>query len=152
MFFPPTWFHKNSDIGVLLLRLFTGIRLLYGVLDNVVSWSHMLKFRDFLQQFQFPFPLLSAILSVYCQLLAGILFVVGFKIRMAAILMIVNFLVAVCVVHWGQPLEAMTPPLFILFVSILFLFQGAGRYSVDQVMNNRKTAGRPHYPGIAGPG
>jgi putative oxidoreductase len=77
MFFPTTWFHKNSDIGVLLLRLFTGIRLLYGVLDNVVSWSHMLKFRDFLQQFQFPFPLLSAILSVYCQLLAGILFIVG---------------------------------------------------------------------------
>jgi uncharacterized membrane protein YphA (DoxX/SURF4 family) len=66
--------------------------------------------------------------------------------------MIANFLIAVGAVHWGQPLEAMTPPLFILFVSILFLFQGAGRYSVDQVMNNRKTAGSPDYTGIAGPG
>jgi len=125
------WFDDRKDIGVLLLRLFVGVRLIYGVIDNVTSWEHMIKFRDFLQQFNFPIPLVAAIVSVYAQLLAGVMFILGWKIRFAAILMIINFLIAILMVHWGEKLEPMTPALAILFISILFLFQGAGKYSLD---------------------
>ena len=125
------WFDDRKDIGVLLLRLFVGVRLIYGVIDNVTSWEHMIKFRDFLQQFNFPIPLAAAIVSVYAQLLAGVMFILGWKIRFAAILMIINFLIAILMVHWGEKLEPMTPALAILFISILFFFQGAGKYSLD---------------------
>ncbi len=125
------WFDDRKDIGVLLLRLFVGVRLIYGVIDNVTSWEHMIKFRDFLQQFNFPIPLVAAIVSVYAQLLAGVMFILGWKIRFAAILMIINFLIAILMVHWGEKLEPMTPALAILFISILFFFQGAGKYSLD---------------------
>ncbi len=91
----------------------------------------MIKFRDFLQQFNFPIPLVAAIVSVYAQLLAGVMFIPGWKIRFAAILMIINFLIAILMVHWGEKLEPMTPALAILFISILFFFQGAGKYSFD---------------------
>jgi len=45
--------------------------------------------------------------------------------------MIINFLIAILMVHWGEKLEPMTPALAILFISILFFFQGAGKYSLD---------------------
>lgn len=125
-------FLKNKDFGILLLRLFIGIRLIYGVLDNVLHWERMIEFADFLRQFQFPFPLASAIVSVYAQLIAGILILIGWKIRWAALVMSINFLVALIMVHREQTLEQMTPPLAILFSNLLFFFTGAGKYSLDR--------------------
>jgi putative oxidoreductase len=128
-----SWLERNKDIGTLALRLFIGIRLVYGVADNVFSWDHMIKFRDFLQLFNFPAPLLSAMVSVYAQLLAGVMIVLGWKIRLAAMLMIVNFLVAIIMVHRGDSFEQATPALAMLFCSVLFLFSGAGKYSMDHL-------------------
>ena len=125
-------FWKNKDLGILLLRLFIAVRLIYGVLDNVLHWDRMIEFSDFLQQNKFPFPLVSAIVSVYAQLIAGILILLGFKIRWAAALMIINFLIAIIMVHHGQTFEQMTPALAILFCSLMFFFTGAGKYSLDR--------------------
>ena len=130
---------RNSGVGLLILRLFVSIRLIYGVLDNVLSWNKMLEFKDFLQTFNFPVPLISAIVSVYAQLFAGLSFLLGWKIRYAAVLMIINFIVAVLAVHLGQTFEQMTVPLAMLFISVLFLFQGAGKYALDRrkIINNK---------------
>src|SRR5687767_14710498 len=110
-----TWLAKNEDTGILLLRLFIGIRLIYGVVDNIFSWVHMLEFKLFLAKFNFPFPLISAIVSVYAQAIAGIMILIGWKIRIAAILMIVNFFVALSMVHRHDSFEGMTPALAIFF-------------------------------------
>ena len=122
----------NKDIGILLLRIFIGVRLVYGVLDNMLHWERMIEFKDFLQQFHFPLPLVSAIVSVYAQLIAGILILIGWKIRWAAALMVINFLVAIFMVHRNQSFEEMTTPLAMLFSNLLFFFTGAGKYSVDR--------------------
>ena len=71
-------------------------------------------------------------LSVYLQLFAGIMIIVGWRIRYVAIAMILNFLIALVIVHRNDTIESMTPALAILFCCILFLFQGAGRISVDK--------------------
>lgn len=126
------WFKRNKDIGLLLIRIFVGVRLIYGVADNVLSWNHMIRFRDFLEQYDFPLPIVSAIISVYAQLIAGLLLVLGWKTRLAALLMIINFLVALVMVHRNQSFEQMTPAMAILFINILLLFQGAGKFSVDR--------------------
>ncbi len=126
------WFKRNKDIGLLLIRVFVGVRLIYGVADNVLSWDHMIRFRDFLEQHDFPLPIVSAIISVYAQLIAGLLLVLGWKTRLASLLMIINFLVALIMVHRNQSFEQMTPAMAILFICILLLFQGAGKYSVDR--------------------
>jgi putative oxidoreductase len=127
-----SWFERNKDWGIFLLRLFIGLRLIYGVQDNVLSWEHMTRFSDFLQQFHFPIPLVCAVISVYAQLIAGIMVILGWGIRYAAIILIINFLVALVMVHRSQPIEAMTAPMAILFSAILFLFHGAGRISIDR--------------------
>jgi len=125
-------FKKNKDVGILLFRLFIGMRLLYGVLDNIIDKDRMLEFSSFLKAHQFPNPLISAYVSVYAQALAGLMIILGLKIRWASILMIVNFLVALYMVHLGQTVEEMTPALAMLFAAILFLFVGAGHYSIDK--------------------
>jgi putative oxidoreductase len=127
-----SWFKRNSAWGIFLLRLFMGLRLIYGVIDNVTRWETMLDFRDFLQQSGFPFPLVCAIVSVYAQLFAGIAILFGWMTRWAAILMIINFLMALIMVHRNDPVEGMTPPLAILFCCILLLFQGPGKISIDK--------------------
>lgn len=134
-----SWFERQKGLGVFFLRLFIGFRLIYGVQDNVLSWKHMMRFRDFLEQFHFPFPLVCAVVSVYAQLLAGIMILLGWRIRYAAILLILNFLVALIMVHRSEPIEAMTAPMAILFSAILFLFEGPGRISIDGKPSARRS-------------
>ena len=122
----------RHDVGLLLLRLFIGTRLVYGVIDNVVSWQHMLAFAEFLENFGFPVPVASAVLSVYVQLIAGMGILTGFQIRLASILIVVNFVVALLMVHFpsGDSFEAMTPPLAMLFGAATLMFTGPGKFSL----------------------
>lgn len=129
-FYP--WLDNHQAGGVLLLRLFVGTRLIYGVLDNILHWSRLLEFRDFLHQFGFPWPLVSAIISVYGQFTAAILLLLGWQVRVAALLLIVNFTVAWFMVDRHGTIESMTPALAILFCALLFLFQRGGKYALDK--------------------
>jgi putative oxidoreductase len=124
------WLEKNKDIGVLLLRIFIGLRLIYGVQDNILSWSRMLEFRDFLQKFHFPFPIIAAVISVYAQFVTAVMILIGWNTRYAAIVLVINFMVAWVMVDRHSSIEEMTPALTMLFCSLLFLFQGAGKFSI----------------------
>lgn len=126
------WLDQRRDFGVLLLRLFISFRLIYGVQDNIFSWDKMKEFEGFLAAHNFPLPILCAVVSVYAQAVVGLLILLGWKTRVAALLMIINFLVALIVVHRNDSIEVMTPALAVLFACILFLFQGAGKYSIDK--------------------
>ena len=123
---------RKTDAALLLLRLFLGVRLIYGVQDNIFSLAHMREFEAFLQQFHFPFPMISAIVSAYAQAIAGLLFIAGWKTRWAALLMVINFVIALIMVHRGQSFEQMTTVLFMIVVSLSLLLTGAGRYSLDR--------------------
>lgn len=124
----------RPDLGLLLLRLFLGSRLLYGVVDNVVSWERMQEFTLFLEQHHFPLPTISAITSVYLQLLGALLILLGYKTRVAAFLLSLNFLVALLAVHLANSdsIEGMTPALAMLFSSLTLLLTGPGKHSIDQ--------------------
>lgn len=131
------WFRRHREIGPLSLRLFVGFVLVYGVLDNVLSWDRMLEFRGFLEANGFPFPLISAHLSVYAQLVAGVLIFLGLWTRIAAAVMVVNFIVALLMVHVGLPFSENIAPLAMLFGSLFLVFYGAPRYSLGAWLANR---------------
>jgi putative oxidoreductase len=128
-----SWLNLNKHIGILLLRLFVGFRILYGVLDNVLSWNKMIEFSKFLNQNNFPFSLISAVTSVYFQFFCSILIIIGFKIRYATFILIINFLVALIFVHLkaNDTIEGMTPVLAMLFGCFTLLFTGADKISID---------------------
>jgi len=123
----------NTSLGLLLLRLFIGLRLIYGVIDNIISWARMKEFEAFLAQFNFPFPLLSANVSVYLQAVCGICILIGYQVRIASMLMVLNFGIALIVhVKMGDTIEGMTPALAMLSGCLCLFFTGAGRYALDK--------------------
>lgn len=130
--------NRNRDIGVFLLRLFVGFRLLAGVVDNIFSWHRMQEFKSFLQTFGFPAPGICAVVSVYAQATASVMLILGWQVRYAAILMIINFTVALVMVHWGQSIEEMTTPLLLLIIFVLLLFQGGGSIGIESLKQKHK--------------
>ena len=137
-----------SDLTLLLLRLLTGSFLMYGTWDNIVSAARMQEFVDFLTKFGFAYPSLMAPLSVYAQFLCGLLFVLGLFTRWAGLVCVINFVVAVTMVHWNQDFRGWWPAIVLVAIGLYFATRGGGRYSVDAMLDRRAgdaTADRVHY-------
>lgn len=127
----------NSDtlksLSLLLIRIAFGSRLIYGVIDNVLSWERMLEFEAFLSASGFPIPIVCAVVSVYLQLLAGISWLIGYQVKYSAMLMIGNFLVAVFGYHLvqGDTYLNTAPAIHLLCIAVLLLAMGPGKYALD---------------------
>lgn len=128
-----------KEYGVIFVRLIVGFHLIYGTQDNVFSYVRMEEFAAFLSQNGVPFPLFSAFLSAYAQFACGILFVLGFWTRLAAIVMIINFIAAIIIAHIGDTYPNMFPALMMLFASIFFFIHGAGKVSIDDYLGKDGT-------------
>lgn len=129
---------SRQYLGILLLRIFLGTRLLYGIIDNVLFWERMVEFSLFLQSHGFPFPLMSAVVSVYVQFFGALSLLVGFKVRLFSFLLILNFIVALLFVHIpiNDTVEGMTPALAMLFGCLTLFFTGPGRISIENLIGN----------------
>ena len=125
------FFDQYQAYGAIFIRVLLGFHLIYGVQDNVLSWDRMLEFEAFLAQHGFPIPLYCAVLSVYAQLICGVLFILGAFVRAAALVMIFNFIVALMMVHIGDAYPSVFPALAMLLGSAFLLFNGAGAWSFD---------------------
>lgn len=130
---------QNPDIGILLLRIFVGCRLFYGVIDNVLSWDKMIEFSEFLAAYRFPMPLFCAFTSVYVQLVGSILILIGCQLRMASAILVFNFLIALIGVHFvaQDSVEVMTPALAMLFGCLTLYFTSSGHLSIDHNLKKR---------------
>lgn len=122
----------QPDFGLLILRIFLGSRLIYGVIDNIMSKSKMMEFSSFLESNHFVLPLQSAWLSVYAQFICGIMIILGWKLKWATGIMVVNFLIALIFVHVriGDSIEGMTPALSMLIISAALFLMGPGKYAI----------------------
>jgi putative oxidoreductase len=132
------YFEARKDYGNIFIRLIIGWRLIDGTQDNVFSWERMIEFSKFLEQHGVAFPLVAANVSVYAQFICGILYILGLFVRPAAIIMIINFLVALAVVHAGTTFQQSFEALMMLSGSVFFLVSGAGNVSLDNWLQNNK--------------
>jgi putative oxidoreductase len=130
-------------VAPLLLRLFLAFVLIYGTQDNVFSHARMLEFRDFLAANGFPNPLFCAYLSAYVQFATGILLVLGLFTRLAAALVVVNFAVALAMVHLHLPFGQNVAPLAMFVLGIFFVLHGAPAYSLDAYRSRRRAGAVP---------
>ena len=125
---------RFADLGLLLLRCATGVFLIYQSHDNVLSTARMDEFVKFLTQFGFPAPELMAPLSVYFQFLAGVGFILGLFTRWLGLITCFNFIVAVYMVHFNDPVPGVWPAAILVFLGFYFGLRGAGRYSLDAML------------------
>ena len=128
---------RHADLGLLLLRCVTGAFLIYQSHDNVFSAARMDEFVKFLTQFGFVMPELMAPLSVYAQFAAGIAFLLGFLTRWFGLITAFNFIVAVYMVHWNDPVPGIWPAAILIFLGLYFGLRGSGRYGLDPLFERR---------------
>jgi putative oxidoreductase len=133
---------RLADIGLLLLRWITGAFLIYQSHDNIFSAERMDEFVKFLAQFNFIYPELMAPLSVYFQFAAGIAFILGFLTRWFGLITAFNFIVAVWMVHWNDPVPGIWPAAILIFLGLYFGLRGSGRYGLDALFERKGSARR----------
>ncbi|WP_425391166.1 DoxX family protein [Ekhidna sp.] len=130
--------NKLRAYADLPIRLTVGFHLIYGTQDNVFSWERMIEFEKFLEAFGMPLPLVAAVVSVYAQFICGILFIVGWKVRLTGLVMVFNFIVAILLVHLNDPYPNVYPAISILSGSLFLVLYGEGKLSLDDRLNTKK--------------
>jgi putative oxidoreductase len=123
-----------ADFALLLLRIFVGLFLIWGVWDNVTSPERMQEFVAFLQKHDFPSPRILAPLSVYAQLAIGAAFALGVMTRWAGILCVINFVVAIALVDRFGGMRGIFPSGCLVVIGLYLATHGAGRYSIDAAL------------------
>lgn len=121
---------KFTDLGFLLVRIIFGFRLIYGTMDNLIDYDRMLEFRGFLELHGFPFPLVAAFVSVVVQFAAGIGWILGVWVRWFSVLILLNFTIALLMVHFRDTYLQMAPAIHLMAVSFLLLVHGGGKYTL----------------------
>ena len=128
---------RHADLGLLLLRCVTGAFLVYQSHDNIFSAARMDEFEKFMTHFGFVYPELMAPLSVYFQFAAGIAFILGLFTRWFGLITCFNFIVAVWMVHWNDPVPGIWPAAILVFLGLYFGLRGSGRYGLDTLIEGR---------------
>jgi putative oxidoreductase len=123
-----------GDLALLLLRLFVGLFLIWGVWDNITSSERMQEFTAFLTQHGFPSPRLMAPLSVYLQAAIGLGFVLGLFTRWAGIFCAIHFAIAIGMVDHLGGMRGIFPSGCLVGIGLYLATYGAGRFSIDAAL------------------
>lgn len=125
------WFEINRDYGSVLLRILIGAYLIYMQHDNVFNNKNMIDVEGYFRENKIPIPVVSAYLSVFAQFFCGVLIMLGAFVRYASAVLVFNFIIAFIAVDFYKTYPLNFPAQIMLSSSLLFLFQGAGKLSID---------------------
>ncbi len=76
-------------------------------------------------------PKTSLALAVFAEFICALFIVLGFLTRMATIPLIITMLVAIFVVHWGDPLDKLEMAILYLGSFLAIINLGGGKFSID---------------------
>jgi putative oxidoreductase len=132
---------RFHDVGVLILRLAFGFQLVkVSYLNALYPSENLPQFVAYLNALGFPFPTVGAYLAAYTEFLGGILLLLGLWTRWAAIFLIINFSFAFVMGHLAvhDDYQNTFASVNLLAVNIFLLFNGPGRYSLDEQLSKKK--------------
>lgn len=89
---------------------------------------------------QFADPLglgagLSLLLVTFAEFVCPVLIILGAATRLAAIPIIINFIVVAFIVHANDPFGKKELPIFFILAYVILLILGSGKYSVDRMIS-----------------
>jgi putative oxidoreductase len=122
-----------AEYGPIFVRFLVGFHLFYGNWGRLVQHAAYNDFHALLVRNHFPVPTVAAYVSAGAQVVCGILFMLGLFTRPAAAVMVINFVAALAMVHWGQPYPRQFLALMMLCTSIFLLLHGPGRLALDDL-------------------
>lgn len=127
-----------KDIILLAVRVFVGFAMLshgYPKLQMLLAGGKI-EFFDFLGMG----PQITLILTVLAEFVCSILLILGLFTRVSLGFLIFTMIIAGFVVHGADPFEKREMSLIYLSVYLLLMVMGAGKISVDHMIERRKRA------------
>ncbi|WP_126650460.1 DoxX family protein [Chryseobacterium aureum] len=126
------------DIVLLAVRVFVGFAMLsHGFLKlQMLLAGGKIEFFDFMGLG----PQISLILTVFAEFVCSILLILGLFTRVSLGFLIFTMIIAGFVVHGADPFEKREMALVYLSVYLLLMVIGAGKISVDHMIERRKRA------------
>lgn len=127
-----------KDIILLVVRVFVGFAMLshgFPKLQMLLAGGKI-EFFDFMGLG----PQISLILTVFAEFVCSILLILGLFTRVSLGFLIFTMIIAGFVVHGGDSFEKREMPLVYLSVYLLLMVIGAGKISVDHMIERRKRA------------
>ncbi len=137
------YFQSNSsslpkDIVLFAVRVFVGFAMLshgFPKLQMLLEGGKI-EFFDFIGLG----PLVTLVLTVIAEFVCSILLILGLFTRVSLGLLIFTMAIAAFVVHGPDPFEKRELSLIYLSVYLLLMAFGAGKISVDHMIEKRKRA------------
>ena len=137
------YFQSNSsslpkDIVLFAVRVFVG----FAMLSHGFPKLQMLLEGGKIEFFNFIGlgPLVTLVLTVIAEFVCSILLILGLFTRVSLGLLIFTMVIAAFVVHGADPFEKRELSLIYLSVYLLLMAFGAGKISVDHMIEKRKRA------------
>ncbi|WP_374462621.1 DoxX family protein [Chryseobacterium sp.] len=127
-----------KDIVLLVVRVFVGFAMLshgFPKLQMLLEGGKI-EFFDFMGLG----PQISLILTVIAEFVCSILLILGLFTRVALGFLIFTMIIAGFIVHGADPFEKRELALVYLSVYLLLMVIGAGKVSVDHMIEKRKRA------------
>lgn len=126
------------DIVLLIVRLFIGFAMLshgFPKLQTLLEGGDI-KFFDFLGLG----PKISLGLTVFAEFVCSIFLILGLFTRIAVGFLIFTMIIAGFVVHGADPFDKKEMSLLYLAIYLLIMVLGAGRFSIDGMIEKKKRA------------
>lgn len=127
-----------KDIIVLAVRVFVGFAMLshgFPKLQMLLAGGKI-EFFDFMGMG----PQVTLILTIFAEFVCSILLILGLFTRVSLGFLIFTMIIAAFVVHGADPFEKREMSLVYLSVYLLLMVVGAGKVSVDHMIERRKRA------------
>lgn len=134
--FNPGSYSKNIDLSLLILRIAGGALML----THGVGKMEALFGTD---PIQFPDPIglgatTSLALAVFAEVLCAVFLIIGFATRFSALPLLITMFVAVFIIHSADPFAKQELPLIYGSIYLVLLIAGAGKFSIDNLIFNKK--------------
>ncbi len=126
----------TANLGTTVLRVFAGLALMFGHgIDKIPPPAGLVAG---VAKMGFPMPGVFAWAAALSEFACAGLLVLGLCTRLSSFFISFTMTVAFFGVHFADPFEKQERALLYLFIGLLFLFKGAGDWSIDALIAGKK--------------
>ena len=126
-----------ADAGLLVLRLMAGLALAFA--HGTGKFPPSASFVESVAGMGFPAPAFFGWAAGVAELIGGVCLAVGLLTRPVSVLIAFTMAVAFFVRHAADPFLSKEKAFLYGGIAILFIFVGAGRFSLDSFLRGRAT-------------
>jgi putative oxidoreductase len=126
----------SANLGLLILRVFTGLSLAFGHGINKLPPSE--RFVEGVADLGFPAPAFFGWAAGVSEFFGGLLLALGLLTRPSAFFIFITMMVAAFVRHAPDPFSVKEKALLFAIVALALVLIGAGKYALDAALGKRR--------------